>query len=203
MVFDLRRDRSSSLYFADLLGASLGALDRHVAAAGAGRRNGRARRGAGAVRRRGLPVGRARRSVASAAAAAILVAVLAVTNETLGPAPRDPRHTQGHAPADGRAPVSARRADRVERLLAHRRRRRVSGAVSRAAVHRLRRLDEHPRVGRQPRQRARHAHLVSRAAVQARAQRAHAGHRPGRRLRRARRARVGQPQGHARSSSTR
>ncbi len=83
MVFDLRRDRSSSLYFADLLGASLGALIVTWLLQGLG--------GETAVLVAALApfVAAACLSVRTpirgvAVAAAILVAILAVTNETSG-----------------------------------------------------------------------------------------------------------------------
>ena len=97
-----------------------------------------------------------------------------------------------------RAAVGAHHADGLERVLAHRRRRGLRVAISRAAVHRLRRVDERAAVERRSRRRAGLQHVVPRAAVQARQAAGDAHHRAGRRIGRARRARVGQQEGHGR-----
>ena len=99
-------------------------------------------------------------------------------------------------------PGVSRDADRMERVFAHRRGRGPSAAQPRAALHRLRRVDEHPIVGRPVRQRPRPARLVPRAAVPVHAARRDARDRPGRRHRRPRGARVRQPQGHRRRAQS-
>ena len=97
---------------------------------------------------------------------------------------RRPRDVEGDETADGRAAVDARRADRLERLLPDRRGRRVSAADPGAPLHRLRRLDERPRVERRPRERPADARMVQGAALPVRAARRHPHHRAGRRRRR-------------------
>ena len=72
-----------------------------------------------------------------------------------GPLQDPQRSHEGPLPAHGGHPGLEDRAHRLERLLAHRRRDRLRVALSRPPLHRLRRVDEHPRVGRQRRQRRR------------------------------------------------
>ena len=168
MVFDLRRDRSSSLYFADLLGASLGALVVTWLLQGLG--------GETAVLVAALAPFVAAACLSTrtpirglAGAAAVLVVGLAVTNETSGLLRVTPgtlkamRRQMDELPSARVAQTGWNAYSRIDAVEGFR------IAVPGAAVHRLRRLDEHPRVGRQPRERARHADLVSRAAVQAHA----------------------------------
>ena len=183
MLFAVGRENAGRLYFADLLGASLGALavtfllswlggetadPRGLARAARGRRPlrpalPRPLRGGGAARPR-----RGRRQRAD------------------GPLQDPQRSHQGPLSAHGGDPGLEDRAHRLERLLAHRRRDRLRVALPRPPLHRLRRVDEHPRVGRQRRQRRGHARVVPRAAVQGRAGAAEdAHHRPRRRLGRA------------------
>ena len=56
MIFDLHRQIATTLYFFDLLGASLGAVSVTFLLQTGRRRGGRAGRGRGAARRRGVPV---------------------------------------------------------------------------------------------------------------------------------------------------
>ncbi len=103
-----------------------------------------------------------------------------------GPLQDPQRPHQGPLPAHGGRPGLEDRAHRLERVLAHRRRDRLRVALSRPPLHRLRRVDEHPRVGRERRQRRGHARVVPGAALQGRAGEAEdAHHRPRRRLGRA------------------
>ena len=100
------------------------------------------------------------------------------------------RPDQGPLPPHGGDARRAHRADRLERLLADRRRHRRRGAVRGAALHRLGRLDGRPRLGREARERPGAAQLVPRDPVPCRPARAEdPDHRPRRRLGRARRAR--------------
>ena len=110
------------------------------------------------------------------------------SNGSHGLAAGRPRRAEGDAPAHARDAGHARHADGLERVLAHRHRRGISRAESRAALHRLRRVDECAPVGRIAREHQRPQELVSRAAVQVRDESRDARHRAGRRLGRARRA---------------
>ena len=111
---------------------------------------------------------------------------------------QDPqRPHQGALPPHGGHPGLGDRPHRLERLLAHRRGDGLRVALPRPPLHRLRRLDEHPRVGRGRRQRLGHAGRVPRPALPARAaEAADPRHRPRRRLGRALRPRRGVREGH-------
>ena len=166
MTFHLRRDIAASLYFADLLGASLGALVvTFLLQAFGGENDGAHRGGAAAPRQRGVL---SRRVAPLAIVGAVVLGRRGAHQRADGAVSRDAGRAQGHAPAHGRAAVGAHHADGMERVLAHRRRRGFRAAVPRAALHRLRRVDEHAAVGRRSRQRAGLQHVVPRVAVQAR-----------------------------------
>ena len=111
---------------------------------------------------------------------------------------QDPqRPHQGPLPAHGGDAGIEARAHRLERVLADRRGDGVRVTLPRASLHRLGRLDEHPRVGRRGGERRRDARLVSGVAVQGRAGEAEdPHHRPGWRLGRARGAGRGVGEGH-------
>ena len=76
---------------------------------------------------------------------------------------------EGPLPPHGGDPGLEGRAHRLERLLAHRRRDGLRVPLPRPPLHRLRRVDEHPRMGRRRREPLRDAGRVPRPAVRGRA----------------------------------
>ncbi len=190
MVFALLKRDVGRLYFADLLGASLGALAVTALLSWLG--------GEGAV----LAV-----ALAPLVAAACFWPRLV---PRLGPGLRrggagrgrqradrrlqDPqRPHQGPLPPHGRGSRRAHRPDRLELLLAHRRG--LGPRHPRAALHRLRRLDQPAPLGRPGREPRAAEPLAPRAGLPAGAAPPGAGDRPGRRLGRAGGAGVGVAEG--------
>ena len=141
MLFAVEREHAARLYFADLAGASLGALAVTFLLSWLGRRECRA--GGLARAARG---GRGALARACARAAVLGVLVLAALARQRAHRPlQDPlRADQGPLPPHGGDPGGADRAHRLERVLADRRRDGIPAPVPGAPLHRLRRLDQHP-----------------------------------------------------------
>ena len=147
MVFDLHRDRTGTLYFADLLGAATGALLVTLLLSWLG---GETTVLAASL----LPLLAAacfsRRLAAAAAALGVLVLVAAATNERTGLFKIKSAPTKGLYQHLARAPGARSGAHRLERLLAHRRGHGFSRSLPGPPLHRLRCLDEPPALGRRP-----------------------------------------------------
>ena len=104
MIFDLHRaSASSSLYFADLVGASLGALGVTLLLQSVRRRGGGAGRRDRAVRRGGVPVAARLRAGAVVGWRSVVIACCASRTSARACFRVIPGHAQGDAPADGRA----------------------------------------------------------------------------------------------------
>ena len=179
MIFQLRREIAPTLYFADLAGASMGALGVTLLLEYLG---GEATLLVAAVTPFLAAACLSRRLRGVASFAAVVVAVLAFSNgrtNLFRVTPGELKAMQRHM---REVPGTHVTQTGWNCVLAHRRGRGLSRAESCAALHRFRCLDQRIPLGRQHRRAPRHARVVSRVSVQVHPERRDARHRPGRRI---------------------